>query len=477
MTTTQYFIRRSPNPAACIARGFSAVGLNVYSRVSEQDALLGKAMAETDLDLDFEDDEDGFGAANRRAFDRWAAGMDMRFHPELGGWVEARAGLCAHAAFDTLDEALEALRTGDFNEVADGLMPGELYVFSGWQTGEVTEDDGVSFRPAGEFWPAPAPATTPTPEAAPAPATPTETTSEDKKMVVVCQHSGLSFEAETKQTKQHPRVARLKSRANKDGTYREVNAALDAVYDAGGYTTIDEYVALVEAHVQAAKSKAAAAHNAAAAAYRQERVENEARREAQNKALKENGYRWSKDTVISDDWALEHRSPGTYWVLNAPDGRVVTVAEALDEIARGMEVVKAERAARRAAAEAERAAAAAAAAEAKRQRDEEERAAFNQFSAVIDQHTAGLTQCERPDNWKPFADLPVVFRRQKTADNHYAGNDRVQVGEINGVRVVVVTSGSDWDTWNGYDSYYAADPAAVGLKPIDPAKLNEERFF
>lgn len=61
-------------------------------------------------------------------------------------------------------------------------------------------------------------------------------------VTVICQHSGIEFEAHSKQTKQHPLVAELKKESNKKGTYRQVNEALDKVRAEGGYTTIEEYV-------------------------------------------------------------------------------------------------------------------------------------------------------------------------------------------------------------------------------------------
>ena len=65
-------------------------------------------------------------------------------------------------------------------------------------------------------------------------------------------------------------------------------------------------------------------------------------RAKQNAHLKAHGYHWVK---ITQDWLDDNDDfttrPG--WHLYSPDNRDVTVAEALDEIARGRDVVLAER--------------------------------------------------------------------------------------------------------------------------------------
>jgi hypothetical protein len=78
-------------------------------------------------------------------------------------------------------------------------------------------------------------------------------------------------------------------------------------------------------------------------AYRNTRTQDP-ERAAQNAHLKAHGYHWVK---ITQDWLDDNDDFDTVpgWHLYSPDNRDVTVAQALDEIERGRDVVLAEQAA------------------------------------------------------------------------------------------------------------------------------------
>ena len=161
---------------------------------------------------------------------------------------------------------------------------------------------------------------------------------------VMCQHSGLNFEAKTKRTKQHPLVASLKNDAHRDGNYSEVLAALDKVAEAGGYEyeTIEEYLNLVD-EILTGKAEAAKAVQAQEVQWHKKQAEKSAeakdRRQERNRLLRQNGYRWSKGYADFDEY--EEGEPSA-WNLHSPDDRIVTEAQAFDEIKRGSDVVLAE---------------------------------------------------------------------------------------------------------------------------------------
>ena len=96
---------------------------------------------------------------------------------------------------------------------------------------------------------------------------------------VICQHSGIEFEAASKRSKNHPMVSDLKVRANKDGNYREVNNAMDAVKKDGGYETIEEFMSKVNDHING-KKQAIKSREAKFAEREQAVAEREARFEA-----------------------------------------------------------------------------------------------------------------------------------------------------------------------------------------------------
>lgn len=266
-------------------------------------------------------------------------------------------------------------------------------------------------------------------------------------VTVTCQHSNIKFEASSTRTKQHPLVADLKAWGNKTGKYAQVQNALDAVAKSGGYSTIGEYMDLVNQHMSG--QRAAADRHAAA---RREEAETARRqREELNALLKANGYTWHVEIVDRDACALETRDEGKYFYLTSPDGREVSVSQALDEIERGADVVAAEAAAA--------------------------------VQAEIDEQTATQAEADRiADAYKTVeveAKALVQVEPFNSADFSQVAHWRIsnmslreiRKGTINGVICYVISVYGDMD----YSTYYCADPVAAGLTATD--KVDDANLF
>jgi len=180
-------------------------------------------------------------------------------------------------------------------------------------------------------------------------------------------------------------------------------------------------------------------------------------RAQQNDILNSHGYKWTKD--YSDD--PDDRE--YVWTLMAADGRTVSVARAIDEIRRGVDVVAAEYAAKQAAAE-QKAAAEAVAAQAQAVADDAQNtAAYAAFDAEAQRLTVGMTQVERFAYWSEAADRQTVYKRQPLAAGTTRRRyDTIETMTVKGVAVVVTTTGSGYDD-NGYSTIYCADPVSAGL--------------
>jgi hypothetical protein len=268
-------------------------------------------------------------------------------------------------------------------------------------------------------------------------------------VTIICSESKLEFEAETRRTKQHPRIANLKSQADKNGNYREVNAALAEARKRGGYTTIDEFMALVQQIVTEKQEQARAMHDRIAASRRREEEMNaqiKAEREARKAKIKAAGYKWLKD---------DYEEGNVRWDLFSPDGRIVTEQQALDEIERGADVVLAEIAENEKAAEVQRVIA-----EGEERRIQEaERDALAHFDSLVDRIEAANQRIERIT-----FDVVETIRIQwpeGRKHSYYRHIDEIERGQINGVDCWSITTGSGYDD-DGYTSYYCADPTKAG---------------
>jgi len=113
-------------------------------------------------------------------------------------------------------------------------------------------------------------------------------------VTVICQHTGIEFEAASKRQKNHPAVAALLASANEDGTYRVAVQRLAAAR-AAGMTEIDAIVRFVQTGEKAALARRAEIQ-AADRRLEQERAARHAaamaQRDATNSILREAGFRW-----------------------------------------------------------------------------------------------------------------------------------------------------------------------------------------
>lgn len=133
-----YFIRHTSNPEADQSRGFSFVGYQLFS--SREIAL--ETVAEN------------LGVADSDHFDieKWSEENEWRVGQDNVTllWGQRRSGLCAYAEYETLDEAVEALLSGDYGNAAGGDAATYAAVFEGRRTFDAdldSGDDGCTFAP------------------------------------------------------------------------------------------------------------------------------------------------------------------------------------------------------------------------------------------------------------------------------------------------------------------------------------------
>ncbi len=265
---------------------------------------------------------------------------------------------------------------------------------------------------------------------------------------VICQHSKIEFDASSERVKQHPSIATLKAKAKKDDTYSTVMHALDVVRKGQNYNTIEEYVMQVQEIVDGVKAR----QRAEDALYAKQQQESKQRKENEKALLSANGYRWSKIT----SWETDQPE----WVLSAPDGRDVTVRQALDEIARGVEVVQAERAAQAEAAEKE-----ATEKEVKKAQDQaQNQAVYAAFDAEVSHSTANMTEVERFNYWQYEQ---TVIHKMAAVTTYHRRHDHIVALKVNDVDCIVMIAGTSYDD-DGYSACYCADPDQAGL-PVKQA--------
>jgi hypothetical protein len=156
-----------------------------------------------------------------------------------------------------------------------------------------------------------------------------------------CDKTGIEFEADSKRQKNHPLVSALLNAAAKDkynnGLYKAAIEAFEEVKATGGYT-IEEAISYAEAAMQG-KTEQGNEKRRIEAERNKRIAEAKAHRRATNNYLYANGYRWYKEDEESMDAFGANAFEEVYgsvvsvvWTLISPDGRAVTVAQALEEI-------------------------------------------------------------------------------------------------------------------------------------------------
>ncbi len=257
---------------------------------------------------------------------------------------------------------------------------------------------------------------------------------------VTCQYTGIQFQAASRRSKNHPLVSDLLGEAAKDrnnpGAYRQVIAAFDEAQRTG-MTNIDDVIAFAR---DAMTNGAVVARRRREDAVRQQREADEVRhqRKAQNEHLRANGYRWSKEFANSDEY---EEGEASLWTLWSPDQRVVTVAQALDEIERGVEVVLAELEVQNKA-EAIR----------KESVEFEQKIVHNAYEQV-------KAAAKAMPETEPFDDSEFEVQVEKSVGWLKWS---VRFGELNGIRAAVVVQPSSDDVSRGA-WFYCAAPEAAGL--------------
>lgn len=274
---------------------------------------------------------------------------------------------------------------------------------------------------------------------------------------VICQHSGIEFEADSKRSKNHPMVSDLKNRANKDGNYREVNNAMDAVKKAGGYATIEEYMKMVHDHING-KKQAIKDREAKFAERERANAEREQRFEAW---LPEKGYVSRTETY--QEWRdnpnpIDAMDEGEYVtrtriIWAAPDGQTIekyiasqifdgkyTLAEY-----RAQEQAKADAKAQKEAEEIER----------EKAHDE----SLIAFDAKAQEIKAQCVQVERFDDRGGESVITT-----KRGNSYYRFHDTIERVEVNNATCYVITTGTGYDD-DGYPTYWTTFPApeAIGF--------------
>lgn len=142
---------------------------------------------------------------------------------------------------------------------------------------------------------------------------------------VTCEKTGLTFEAKTSRTRNHPAIMNALSKAEKDGFYRNAITVLQS--NKGRLGTIEEYVSLVE---NAGNAKVEAASAKFREEYAAKESAKEARREQEvlRQKLTRHGYTFEQTMYNAGDDENDNYSVGLF----GPDGGRVTVEQALAEI-------------------------------------------------------------------------------------------------------------------------------------------------
>lgn len=152
-----------------------------------------------------------------------------------------------------------------------------------------------------------------------------------KVFSVKCQYCGEEFEAKSSRAKNCPACSKMMTEANKH--YGAYAAAQTAAQEA---MTIDITPAERRELIASAANQGTAEYSARMNQMRQrqrERKEAYAKRTSRNAFLRQHGYCWRNLAAMSfneDIYANADASPD--WALFAPDGREVTVTEAMAEI-------------------------------------------------------------------------------------------------------------------------------------------------
>lgn len=153
-------------------------------------------------------------------------------------------------------------------------------------------------------------------------------------IAATCEKTGLTFEARSQRQTTHPQIRSWIDKSYKDGWYQACLDAIKAGREAS-LESIEEFIALLSETEHAAVSSQHADYSAMLERQRQAK---EARRQraVTNDLLRDRGYRWQNLGFKTEEEAdaFDINLPiGNDWQLISPDGRIVTVKEAMQELA------------------------------------------------------------------------------------------------------------------------------------------------
>ncbi|SRR6266700_1168480 len=152
---------------------------------------------------------------------------------------------------------------------------------------------------------------------------------------VICEKTGIEFEAATKRTKNHPSIMMILNDANKYGWYADALEALKSGRKSG-FSMIEQFVSALRNAEEQYKEQTNAVY---AAQNRERKAVEEAKRqrEIRNSLLRDRGYEWT-DLGYAPDEEIDNsflgRLPEHDWHLKAPDGKLVSLKDAMIALAR-----------------------------------------------------------------------------------------------------------------------------------------------
>jgi hypothetical protein len=152
---------------------------------------------------------------------------------------------------------------------------------------------------------------------------------------MICEKTGIEFEAENRRRKSHPVVQAWLAQAYEEGWYQQAN---DAIYGSSArsvekqtFTTIEQFVAYFE-QLRASALQEKQTRETADSQQKREREEARRQRHITNSLLSGRGYTWKKYTNDEEDIDMLGM-PAVEWDLRSPDNRIVSVQEAMQELA------------------------------------------------------------------------------------------------------------------------------------------------
>jgi len=152
---------------------------------------------------------------------------------------------------------------------------------------------------------------------------------------IICEKTGITFEAENRRRKSHPTVQAWLAQAYDEGWYQQAN---DAIYGSSArsvekqkFESIEQFVAYFE-QLRASALQEKQTRETAESQQKREREEAHRQRHITNSLLSGRGYTWKRYTNDEEDIDMLGM-PAVEWDLWSPDNRIVTTQEAMQELA------------------------------------------------------------------------------------------------------------------------------------------------